>query len=334
VNILVTGATGFLGQHVLAALRRRCPDAQVWLLLRRAASWHQAPNAPSNPEVRLIEAPLTDDRAVLAATGGHRLTGILHLAATVHHSRQHSADTFRANVDGTASMVRLARAHGARLVFVSTSGTVGCSRSPTAAPDEHAPFCTQVVDRWPYYASKIAAEQLMGEAQKKGDLDGVILRPPVMLGPGDHRFRATSLIVRFLRGRLPFYLSGGMHFVDIRDAATSMVEALVHPAPRAVYHLPGAAMPLKAYFAQLEQISGVRAPRRLLPYPLALAVAYGSGGKFFDPVVIEMGHHFWGLSSRYASELGFAPRAPLTTLQQTVSWLRSSHPALRPDGTG
>jgi len=334
VNILITGATGFLGQHVLGALRRRCPDAAVWLLVRNAASWRQAPHSAAYPEVRLIEAPLTDERAILAALAGQKLGGILHLAATVHHSRRHSADTFRANVDGTAAMVRLACAHGARLVFVSTSGTVGCSPSPAAAPDEQAPFCEQEVRRWPYYASKIAAEQLMLKAQEQGELDGVILRPPVMLGPGDHRFRATSLIVRFLRGRLPFYLTGGMHFVDIRDVAQALVEALTHPKPRPIYHLPGAAMPLKDYFAQLEQVSGVPAPRFSLPYPLALAVAYGSGGKFFDPVVIEMGHRHWGLSSRYAPELGFAPRAPRTTLQETVSWLRSAHPALRPGVAG
>ena len=328
MNYLVTGATGFLGQYVLDALRRRRPDATIWVLVRSAASWRQAPHAAHHADVRPIEASLTDSQALERGLAGHTLAGIFHLAATVHHSRQHRARTFSSNVDGTASMVRLARAQGARLVFVSTSGTVGCSRSPLAAPDEDAPFCEQVVGRWPYYASKIAAERLVLEGLKGGGLDGVILRPPVMLGPCDHRFRATSLIVRFLRGRLPFYLSGGMHFVDIRDAAHSMVEAMMHQAPRPIYHLPGAAMPLRDYFAQLQQVSGVRAPRWPLPYPLALALAYGSGGKFFDPVVIEMGHHHWGLSSKYASELGFASRAPLTTLKETVSWLRSAHPAL------
>ena len=67
-------------------------------------------------------------------------------------------------------MVRLAARHRCRLVLVSTSGTVGCFRHPDATADEEAPYCEREVARWPYYNSKIQAEQT---ARKLADELGV-----------------------------------------------------------------------------------------------------------------------------------------------------------------
>ena len=67
----------------------------------------------------------------------------------------------------------------------------------------------------------------------------VFIRPPVLLGPGDHRFRSTSNIIRMLRGRLPFLIQGGMHFIDIRDAMHAIWCAMERPDVRPVYHLAG-----------------------------------------------------------------------------------------------
>lgn len=329
MTVLVTGATGFLGGHVLHALRRQSPHGAAAVLVRSARTWHDAAHSKHAGAVQVIEGELTDVSAVIKALGGQTLTGILHLAAVVHHSRSDAAKTHRANVVGTGAMVDLAQKTGARLVFVSTSGTVGCHRQASYSPNEHAPHCSAAVRHWPYYVSKIAAEKLILKAVQQKQLDAVILRPPVMLGPNDARFRATSLLVRFLRGRVPFYLGGGMHFIDVRDAAEAVAAALHHRAPRPVYNLPGAAMSLKNYFQAVGDLSGVKAPKLLLPYPVAHAFARVTGGRIFDPVVIEMGRHHWGLSSLYAQELGFSPRSEYETLTETVAWLRDVHPALR-----
>lgn len=255
---------------------------------------------------------------------------MLHLAAAVHHGRdkKHTEATYKANVQGTQAIIDVCHGAGARLVVVSTSGTVGCSRHAAARPDESAPFCAAAVRNWPYYASKIEAEKCVQRAMEEG-LEAVIVRPPVMLGPGDSRFRATSLIVRFLRRKLPFYLSGGMHFIDVRDAAQALLQALTHPAPKPIYHLPGAQMSLAHYFNMLAQVSGVPAPKYCLPHPLAWALAYAAAGKLVDPVLVEMGRNHWGISSKYAHELGYTCRDPLLTLQETVAYVRAHHPSLR-----
>jgi dihydroflavonol-4-reductase len=347
--ILITGATGFLGSHVLQALRQKLGSlAEVAVLTRSLAAWKATPHSQDAAEAQVVvgslEAPGAWQKPA-AAPGAPLfngpLTGIYHLAAVVHHSRQGAAAQHAVNVEGTCNMVRLAKEHGCRLLFVSTSGTVACSRNPDAQPDEQAPHCTQTVQHWPYYSSKVAAEV---QAQRLATQLGVrliIVRPPMLLGPGDCRGRSSATMVRFLSGRQPFGLHGGIHYVDIRDAAAALVAAMQHPSPRPVYHLRGTACTLQRYFADLGACAHRRPPRLMLPHAVAKALGAVDRnlGQLFlgkplgllpDPVVLEMAAHYWNFSSTYAeADLGFAPRPGKVTLQDCVAWLQRERPELR-----
>jgi dihydroflavonol-4-reductase len=159
----------------------------------------------------------------------------------------------------------------------------------------------------------------------------VIVRPPVLLGPGDHRFRSTAHLIRYLRGRLPFLIRGGIHFGDVRDAAPALLAAAQRPEVRPVYHLCGTACGIERFFAMAAEVSGVAAPRRVIPFRLAwwLATLLGPLGVLPDPVVVELAAHYWRTSSRYAeSDLTYRSREPGSTLRDTVVWLRQHHPAL------
>jgi dihydroflavonol-4-reductase len=334
-TFLVTGATGFLGRHVLEAIRAGQPDARIVVLVRSAGSWSSQPWASALGPVEVVVGELTgtsswedDDR--LAG-----LTGIFHLAAEVRHSRQGVDEMIRTNVGGVTSMVRIAARYGARVVFASTSGTVGCSADPSYAPDESAPYCEEVVARWPYYASKITAEREAAKLAAELGVQLVIARPPVLLGPGDHRFRSTSNVLRLLRGKLPFLFAGTIHFVDIRDVAAAMVQAMIHPRPSAIYHLPGHVTSLDAFFRQVAKAAGLQPRWRTVPAPLVLwlsrvAAAIRMRPHFLpDPVLMEMASRHWGLSSGLSrSELGFDPRPSEVTIRDTVDWLTSEYPGL------
>src|SRR5690606_2078690 len=165
-----------------------------------------------------------------------------------------------------------------------------------------------------------------------------------LLGPGDHRFRSTSNVLRAARGRLPFVVRGGIAFADVRDVAAALRAILARPAVEPVYHLPGHACEIGAFFAMLEEETGVPRPRWTLPYRLAHALATlveGGGARLLgrpphllpDPVVVEMASRYWGLASLHAeSQLGYRSRDPRATLRDTVAWLRAHHPALRGGG--
>jgi dihydroflavonol-4-reductase len=333
-RFLVTGATGFLGRHVLEAIRAERPDARITVLVRSSRSWEEQPWAGETGEVDVVVGGLLDS----TWAGDPRLdglTGIFHLAAEVKHTRSDVDAMMRTNVEGITNMVRLGARRHARVLFASTSGTVGASPDPGYAPDENAPLCEDVVRDWPYYASKVRAEQAARAVAGELGADLVIVRPPILLGPGDHRFRSTSNVLRLLRGRLPVLFDASIHFVDIRDVARAMVRAMLLPHPRPIYHFPGTVCALDEFFRMVARAAGITPRWRRIPIrPLWMLSRFLDRIRLRphvipDPVLMEMGMYHWGLSSRFShEELGFAPRDPEETIRDTVQWLRANHPAL------
>jgi nucleoside-diphosphate-sugar epimerase len=330
-KMLVTGATGFLGRHLLESLAHELPDARVCVLVRDRATWQSMSWKDALAPVEVIEGSITEPQGWQHDERLSNLDGVFHLAALVRHSRQDSKEVYSTNIDGAKAMVRVAAEHGARMVFVSTSGTVGCFSDADASADEDSPYCRDKVRTWPYYDSKISAEVETRALAEELATQLVFIRPPVLLGPGDHRFRSTGHIIRFLRRRLPFLIQGGIHYVDVRDASRAIIRAMLHPEPKPAYHLPGTTCGIAAFFATVHELSGVEPPRLFLPYWPAwlLATALRTTGVLPDPVVIEMAASYWGLRSKYAGDdLDFDPRPGRQTLEDTIAWLRDHHPDL------
>lgn len=306
-RLLVTGASGFLGQH----LARATSTAESW-------------------EVVLPPGRLETAATWTESLANANIDSIVHLAALVRHSRADANEVYRTNVDGTAAMVRLAAQLKCRLVYLSTSGTVGCFATSTAYADEDSPYCEERVARWPYYASKIAAERTAIKLAHELDVELVTLRPPVMLGPGDHRGRSTSSVQRVLEGKIPVLFDGGMNFVDVRDVAAAIFAAVALEHPRAIYHLPGHASTLADYFRRVARLADVplharRVPASALRTAARLNALLGRFGTpvLPDPVIAEMATSYWGLRSKYAEELNFKPRDADVTLVDTIASLRS-----------
>ena len=330
-RVLVTGATGFLGRQLLRALSDE-KHARV-ALVRDARGWEELPwRSEVEPVRSVVGSPIApgDWLERVAALG---VRCIFHTAGLVRHTRERPDEMLTLNVEGTLNMVRAAHALGARLVFVSSSGTVGCFRRPHDAADEAAPFAEQLVARWPYYSSKIRAE--LGAARLADELgvELVIVRPPVLLGPDDHRQRSTSYVHKVMLRKVPAIPPGGMHFTDVRDVAAALARLATLSSPKRAYHLPGTACSLRQFFGMVSDIAGSATIRRRMPRWATLSLAkfggigLGRPAWLPDPVVLEMSTCYWGLRSNHAGELSYAPRPAEETLRDTVSWLSGAHGA-------
>jgi dihydroflavonol-4-reductase len=326
---LLTGATGFLGRHVLELLHAEPEPLSVLALVRNPDEWHRLDWTRGLSEVTLLRGDVTGAEPGGLAT--RRLGGVLHLAALVSNRPADAGAVLQVNLDGTLNMVRLAARHRCRMVFVSTSGTVGCFREPDRRADEDAPYCAAEVRRWPYYHSKVEAERTARALAAELGVDLVIVRPPVLLGPGDHRHRSSNHVRRLLAGKVPFVIRGGMHFADVRDVADALVRLMQLPVARPVYHLPGTQCTIEEFYRRVAELAGVPPPRGVIPFRLAWLAAKvlnGVGVHLLpEPALVEMASHYWGMRSRYAEpELGYRNRPGDETLRDTIEWLRENPP--------
>jgi dihydroflavonol-4-reductase len=320
--VLVTGGTGFLGEHVVRQLVA-AGEVAVRVLARAHAP------ALADLEVELLRGDVLSERDLAAACEG--VAGVYHLAGLVSRDPDDGQLMMRIHVDGTRRVLEAAAAAGVRRVVVaSTSGTVAVSKYDDVM-DESCGYATELCAGWPYYASKIYQEKLAFELGAALGLEVVCVNPSLLLGPGDRRLSSTRDVLRFLRRQIPVVPDGGVNFVDARDAAAATVAAMERGRPGERYLLGGPNWTCKEFFGRLERVAKVSAPRLRLPGKVnelgagLLEHLYRARGKEppIDRISVEMSRCFWYVdSSKAARELGFEARDPGLTLGDTVAYLR------------
>lgn len=322
MQVLVTGGTGFLGEHVVRCLLDGGHDVRV---LARSRS-----PVLDALDVDMVSGDVLAGDALAAAMAG--CDAVLHLAGLVSRDPEDGQRMMRVHVDGTRRVLEAMRAAGVRRVVVaSTSGTVAVSREQEIL-DEEAGYATEVVAGWPYYASKIYQEKLAFALGAELGIEVVAVNPSLLLGPGDRRVTSTTDVVRFLRRQIPVVPEGGINFVDARDAAAATVAALQRGRAGERYLLGGPNWTMAEFFGRLSRAAKVPPPRLRLPETVARLGASVLEHVYrtwvdreppVDRISVEMSQHYWWLdASKARRELGFEPRDPGLTLVDTVSYLR------------
>ncbi|OII34137.1 nucleoside-diphosphate sugar epimerase [Curtobacterium sp. MMLR14_014] len=260
MKVLVTGASGFLGQATAAAVR----DAghEVRTFQRR----------PSGvPGVHDVAGTMTDDAAIARAVDG--VEAVVHLAAKVSLAGD-PADFARVNIEGTRSLLAAARAAGVgRFVFVSSPSVAHTGSSlvgADAGPAEPSGA------RGDYARTKAAAELLALDADTP-DFAVVAVRPHLVWGPGDTQL-VGRIVERARAGRLPL-LDSGAALIDtlyVDNAATAMVAALERVTDDGVHGnayvvTNGEPRPVADLLAGICTASGVRPPQWHVPAAVARA---------------------------------------------------------------
>ena len=258
MNVLVTGANGFVGSHLCAYL------AGKDIACRRAVRCREGVG-PDATEVGEIDGT-TDWTRALAG-----ITVVVHLAARVHVLREKALDPLaefrRVNVEGTAGLARQAAAAGVRrFIFLSTIKVNGeeTSTRPFAPDDRPAPV-------EPYSISKLEAEEALRVIARETGLELVILRPPLVYGRG-----VAGNFARLVRlVRQGWYLPLGSvrnrrSLLGVENLCSLLTLCLAHPgaANKVLLASDGQDVSTPDLVRGIAQVCGV-APR-LLPLPVAL----------------------------------------------------------------
>src|SRR2546423_2575763 len=322
---LITGGTGFLGAHLVRQLvQSGAKDIRVM--------------ATSIPEwltglgVDTFEGSIINDEDVARAVEG--VTEIYHLAGKVSREKDDAREMYKLHVDGTRLLCDAAKKAGVKtIVLASSSGSIAVSENADELADETYSAPLDIISRWPYYASKAYQEMAALERFNGKGLRLVIMNPSLLLGPGDDRLSSTKVVMDFMALKIGAVPNGGLNFVDVRDTAEAFRAAMQKGRHGERYLLGAVNWTFVKFFDRLARLTKVASPRLAFPSKFAIAGAQVIDSlfrqwNFTSPVQadeVEMAEYFWYFKHDKARrELGFQPRDPGDTLNDTIQYLRKN----------
>jgi nucleoside-diphosphate-sugar epimerase len=352
-RVLVTGASGFIGSHLVEALQTRGADVRAMVRKTSKLQHLEASGAT------MVHAALDDVEAMTAAMAGVEV--VYHVAGlTTAFGR---AEFERANTAGTANVFAAATRAGARrVVYVSSLMAAGPSHEAVARREHHmhAPGYTRYGD------SKLGGERVAWASARSGALEAVIVRPPLVYGPRDTdvlqmiKSAKSGLIAQPGLGR-PAWMSA-IHAFDLVEgiilagergtslpAGADDVDHVLadrgaphdhvpdhpgHPAGQGIYYFSdGERHTVTSFGREAARALGKRAIA--MRFPKSAVLTLGAINQWIgqlrgqapalsiDKARGSLAPGWWCDSSKAVHELGYAPRYPLAAgLEHTVAWLR------------
>lgn len=217
MKVLVTGATGFIGNHVTRMCLEQGDEVRVMVM----------PGEDRSPlagmDVEFVEGNLLDPATLPRCVEG--VEGLYHLAALFAVWTRDPSLHFRVNVEGANHMMRAAMdADVKKVVFTSSIAAIGVAPAGELATEE------TMFNIWEcgsdYVLSKFMSHHLVQGLVSKG-LPAVLVCPGLPFGPGDRAPTPTGrLILSILRGEMKNYFEGGICVVDVRDVARGHLLAM------------------------------------------------------------------------------------------------------------
>jgi len=330
MRLFLTGATGFVGSHV--ARLAGAQGAQLRLLARKTSN---TKNLPTGADV--VIGDLREPAALASALQG--CDALLHGAADYRLWVPDPAEMYKANVDGTRELLRLAREAGVpRVVYTSSVATMGFKTDGTIVDEETPVREADMIGH--YKRSKWLAEQVALEAARNGQ-QVMVLNPTTPIGAMDTKPTPTGrIVVDFLKRKFPAYVDTGLNLVDVGEIARMHMVALEHGRVGERYILGGENLTLKQILDRLAALTGLPSPTTRVPHSVAMAFA------FFDETItgklrgkepratveaVRMGRKkMFATSAKAERELGLRVLSVDAALKAAVDWFVGHGYAPRP----
>ena len=318
MTVVVTGASGHVGANLVRTLLAQNRPTRALV--------HTHRRALEELDIECFKGDICNLNSLLRVFQGADV--VYHLAADVSILPDQWPSLEAVNIFGTRNVVEACLKCGVRRLVHFSSIQAVTRKSKGAPIDESCPLVDS--PKWPPYdRSKAAGEREVLKGIEKG-LDAVIIRPTAIVGPHDYRPSSFGeAIMAFARGQLPALVEGGFDWVDVRDVASGAIYAEERALTGARYMLSGHWVPLRRVAALAEEITGIPAPRFVLPLWLARFGAplftgfdrlMGREPLFTSASMRALGSHQNISHDKAARELGYQPRPFEETFTDTMRW--------------
>jgi dihydroflavonol-4-reductase len=324
MKVFLTGATGFVGHHVARALAAE--GAQLRLLVRKSSNLANLEGIAGDTHVGDLSQPETLKPALAGCDA------VVHVAADYRLWIPDPAAMYRANVDGTRELLRMAReAQVPRVVYTSSVATMHFRTDGIVINEDTPVSLADMVGH--YKRSKFLAEQEAIAAAQAGQ-QVMILNPTSPIGTNDSKPTPTGrIILDFLNGKFPAYMDTGLNLVDVAEVAQAHVAALTKGQAGRRYILGGENLTLKQILDKMSAITGIPSPTMRIPFVVAATYA------FFEEWItgrirgkepratleeVRMGRKkMFASSARAQQELGFRIAPVYPAMRSAIEWFRA-----------
>lgn len=255
-HILITGASGFVGRHLIQALKEHGFNNLTGLCHNEC---------PASMDVRWHKVDLKDpaslEEVILNADT------VIHLAALVSYDRKDADALRKVNYYGTRDLVNICLKQGVRrLIYLSSASTLTRSANPLLVG-------SQLPGR-PVFHSRYAKSKYLGELEViRGSSEGLstcILNPTLIFGP-DHWMHGSNRVIREIAAGMPYYPTGNLAVTSLDTVIHAIIHAIledINCGPQLIYD---STMSYRQLFDMTCRLAGIRMPQRSLTPLLTLA---------------------------------------------------------------
>lgn len=321
MKVAVTGASGHIGNCLIRELKKQGAGIRVLV--------HNFRGDLDVMDIEIIQGNLLEPESLNNLCDG--VDVVFHLAAQIAINNRKSAEVYETNVTGTRNMLKAAIQQRVKK-FIHFS-SIHAFRSEPA--DKMLDESRTLVEskKTIYEFTKAESEREVMKALKEG-LNAVILNPTAVIGPFDDRGSLLGqALLKIYRNKLPFLVSGGYNWVDVRDVVSASIQAIESGRTGEKYILSGKFCSLTELSAMMSKISGCKIPV-LVPVSLARLAcpffqAYASITKkeplyTFQSLNILANSPVNISNAKARKELAYSPRPLETTLRDTFDWYKEN----------
>ncbi|KTD69269.1 3-beta hydroxysteroid dehydrogenase/isomerase [Legionella steelei] len=232
MKILVTGASGHIGNNLIAELIKKQYDVRI--LVRS-----EIPKYLSHFPLEVCKGDILHQESLYDAT--HNIDTVFHLAAKISITNREADDVRKTNIQGTQNVINACLKNQVnKLVHFSSIHALTQSSKKSNTPhilNEDCPLALESVNI--YDQSKAYAEKIVLDSCEQG-LNAVVVNPTGTIGPNDYKLSLMgTAIIKIYKGHIPILVRGGYNFVDVRDVVQGAIAAAEKGKSGARYILGG-----------------------------------------------------------------------------------------------
>lgn len=257
--ILVTGASGILGSYICRELYGQGISFKG--LVRESSDLTLLKDLPQE---LIVQGEMDDILGIEALLEG--VDTVIHCAGLVSFRRKDKTALYKTNVEGTRVVVNACLAKGVRkIIHISSIAALGRAKKNSLVR-ENTKWETSKLNT-EYAKSKYLGELEIWRASSEG-INVNVLNPSIILAPY-HWDRSSAQLLRFVKNGFPFYPSGNINYVDIRDVSDTVMRLYREDINNERYILNCGSLPYKVFFEKVALHFGVEPPKVKLNKALA-----------------------------------------------------------------